>query len=291
MIFAKPAQRNNYIMRHDLSDVTFLIPLHLDWPQRLRNARHVITYLSENFSTNIMVGEQNEARVAPALGDLGTRFESVCFKSDAPRFHRTQLLNRMLEYVSTPFVSNYDCDMIFPLRQYLQAAQLLRWGAADFVFPYDGCFYDVAETSVERLVSALPEPRLQSLLNSQAAIALEKEFELSDRLPSHNPLVGGAFLARTAAYRQSGMENEHCIGWGSEDYERLARFQTLGFRVMRVPGHCYHLDHPRGEKGPAHHAHFTANVAECTRISAMKPDELRREIASWPWMKAATPKS
>jgi len=182
-------------------------------------------------------------------------------------------------------VSNYDCDMIFPLRQYLHATQLLRWDAADFVFPYDGCFYDVSESSVEPLMAALSQSRLQVLLEPETAAVIESEFQLTDRIPERKPLVGGAFFARTSAYRNSGMENEHCIGWGAEDYERVARFQTLGYRVTRVPGHCYHLDHPRGENGPHDHGHFNANVEECTRISAMKPSALRREIASWPWMK------
>ena len=41
------------------------------------------------------------------------------------------------------------------------------------------------------------------------------------------------------------MENEKFIGWGYEDNELIERFTKLDYKIGRVPGPLYHLDHPR----------------------------------------------
>ncbi|HVS33627.1 MAG TPA: Stf0 family sulfotransferase, partial [Thermoanaerobaculia bacterium] len=140
----------------DLDDVTFLIPVHPDSTHRERNLRLTIAYLSKHFSTRIVVGEQGESPMANALRDLMSGFEAFSLASTGPRFHRTLLLNRMLEFVGTPFVANYDCDVLFPLRQYVNAVSMLRAGEADFVFPYDGRCYDVPEPAQDDLLATLP---------------------------------------------------------------------------------------------------------------------------------------
>lgn len=95
--------------------------------------------------------------------------------------------------------------------------------------------------------------------------------------------VGGALFALTEIYRQSGGENEHFVGWGWEDHERVERLAKLGHRVRRVPGGFYHLSHPRGATSSSRHGHYEANCRELRRISTMPPGALRGEIASWRW--------
>ena len=60
---------------------------------------------------------------------------------------------------------------------------------------------------------------------------------------------GGAFIANTEKYKQTGMENEKFYGWGPEDYERYDRWINLGFRIYHAPGCMYHLSHPRDING------------------------------------------
>ena len=254
--------------RLDLEDVTFLIPFHHDSPERARNLRHTVSYLTDHFSTRIIVGEQGRPRVADALGALRKTVDAVSFRFPVRRFHRTRLLNRMLRLVTTPLVCICDCDVIFPLRQYLHSASLLRNGAADFVFPFDGHFYDVPEDAKEELIAALPR-------------RARRTEAFKDLIPGGVSL-GGAFLSRTEAYRACGGENEAFVGWGWEDRERIVRFEKLGWRILRVPGDCFHLEHPSAWPKSAWHASVAVNRREYERVDALSPRKLRAEIARWP---------
>ena len=66
--------------------------------------------------------------------------------------------------------------------------------------------------------------------------------------------VGGVFLANLQAYVDSGLENENFYGWGLEDVERYNRWMNLGYRVKRVPGTIFHLNHGRGINSIYHNA-------------------------------------
>ena len=250
-----------------LEDVTFLIPVHLDSPDRIRNLRQVIRYLTSHLSTRIIVGEQGTPRIAALLRDLGDAFEVVRFRTTARRFHRTHLLNQMLALVRTPFVCNYDCDVLFPLSQYASAVSLLRTGAADFVFPFDGCSYDVPAVAQDRLIAALPERARQR--------------ETFENLNPGDVSVGGAFMARTEVYRECGGENRAFVGWGWEDRERVVRFAKLGKRILRVPGDCFHLQHARDGQQSAWDIRSAVNRREYKRIAALSPKRLRVEVATW----------
>ena len=112
----------------------------------------------------------------------------------------------------------------------VHSASLLRKGAADFVFPFDGHSYDVPEGAKDELIGALPRRGRQA--------------ETFKDLVPGGVSVGGAFFSRTKAYRECGGENQAFVGWGWEDRERVVRFEKLGRRILRVPGDCFHLQHP-----------------------------------------------
>ena len=78
------------------------------------------------------------------------------------------------------------------------------------------------------------------------------------------------------------IENEAFVGWGWEDRERVVRFEKLGQKILRVPGDCYHLEHPVGTLKSAWHADVAMNRRECERIAALSTRKLRAEIARWP---------
>jgi hypothetical protein len=59
-------------------------------------------------------------------------------------------------------------------------------------------------------------------------------------------MKGGAMFVNRASYIKAGMENEKFYGWGSEDFERYYRWQTLGLKIHRGKGPLFHLTHSRG---------------------------------------------
>ena len=106
--------------------------------------------------------------------------------------------------VETPYVAVWDADVIVPIIQILKAAELLQNGEADFVYPYE---YQFLETSPILRKLFLKSGNIQVLERNA-----KKMMEMYLPIP-----VGGAFLANTKTYIESGLENEYFYGWGMED--------------------------------------------------------------------------
>jgi len=62
--------------------------------------------------------------------------------------------------------------------------------------------------------------------------------------------------------------------------------ELLGHKPLRISGSLYHLYHPRGiNSGDYNHHLALSTKKEYCRICGMQPDELRREVAQWEWIK------
>jgi len=75
--------------------------------------------------------------------------------------------------------------------------------------------------------------------------------------------------------------------WGWEDRERVVRFEKLSCRILRVPGDCFHLEHPFAGRTSAWNAPVAANRREYERIAALSSRKLRAEIGCWPHVASA----
>lgn len=263
--------------QHDLADVTFIVPIFLDTPERLRNLQQNVRYLTTLFDARILIGEYKASHAAPVsqqLDEFAGRFDYLEFPGAKDNFFRTRLLNQLLARVQTPLVCNLDCDAFFSSRQYLIAAQLLRWNAAEFVLPQNGPTIHVSQQAQDEVLQIL---QTRSLDENEIARLAESVW--------NGDSVGGAVFGKTQIYRDCGGENENFLGWGWEDFERISRIEKLGIRLNRTPGALYHFTHPRGATSSDSHAHYQANWNEYQRIDALTRAELEHEIASWSWLR------
>ena len=111
-------------MRTNLSEATFIIPIRIESPDRMRNVITTTAFLLENFKTNIIIKEVDkesvfEREALPILEsildvDIWENFNFIFEKSDEPLFHRQRVLNEMIMECETDIVVNYDCDVILP---------------------------------------------------------------------------------------------------------------------------------------------------------------------------------
>ena len=109
-------------MKHDLTQVTFIIPIRIESEDRLRNVITSVAFLLNNFDTNIIIKEVDKTSVFAerALPQLESFFgvakvKHIFEESDDPLFHRQRVLNEMIMEADTEIVVNYDCDVILPL--------------------------------------------------------------------------------------------------------------------------------------------------------------------------------
>ncbi len=215
----------------DLSDVTFVVPLRIDSPERKANIDTLVKYTFRNFSTKFIILEaDSERRYFPETDQEGFRYEFIEDKDEV--FHRTKWINRLINLSDTPIVGIWDADAITPVDQISDAIGRIRSGEAVLSFPYDGRFY-----SCDKLTSDLFREHLNIEIPGR-------------RVPVMNLMhgyhsVGGAFFVNKNKYLTAGVENENIYGWGPEDTERIKKLEISGMPVFYSAGNLFHLWYPK----------------------------------------------
>ena len=247
----------------DLRDITFTIPVYYDHQFRKENLDLSLYMLQSAFHSNYIVCEQG-----------GVKFEytaqwATYAKEGGGTFHRTKMLNDMCGKASTPYIANWDCDVIIPPMQVVLAVEALRAGT-DMVYPYDGGF------------ARMPRGEWYPKLQKSFDIGVVGSTSFKGREASENS-SGGAVFWNKESFIDCGMENQFMISFGPEDGERLDRAKKLGYSVERVGGPLFHMNHHIGENSSPKNPHFNANILEQKKVFGMNPAELRTYVDTWPW--------
>jgi len=250
------------------SDLTVVIPVRIDTPDRLRNLVTCTRTILNTMKCRVLVGIGDPRSV---VDHLDPRVEVVpVFDPPSGAFHRTRINNDLANLVVSDRLAVVDTDVVIPSEQWLGALEALRHGRADFVYPFDGRMVEVpyaAHSWLERgELDALP-PESQQLIEAKS--------------------VGGCFLVDRDAFRRFGMENENFVSWGYEDDERLLRAHKLGLTVSRENGVIYHIEHRRGPDSLPDNPFLPQNLTEMQRIKGLTNARLRNEVTSWRWMMKA----
>lgn len=255
-------------VQYPLDDVTFIIGLRIDSADRLRNVLAVTNWLLRTFTSRVIVGSDNSGSLRSLLAPEVEILDCDCI-SDLP-FHGTRIYNALAREVRTPILIQLDADVTMPPAQLLGAVQLIRDGIADVVLPFD-------------FVHRIPREAGLDFLKSE----LRPQIEIGAREASREP-VGGCIVRDVSFFMASGMENEHMIGWGPEDKERISRARILGGRINRIPGPLFHLEHTSNVLSQTQHSYGNNSLAEFDRIQILSRDELEAEVSTWPWLIRAT---
>jgi hypothetical protein len=251
----------------DLKDVTFIIPVKYDSIDRKENLKITIDFLQSNFDTNIIIGEQG--------GEYFKSVEGVSYISfPYKEFHRTKMLNRMTKLSNTPIVINWDTDILLSPFQVYKMAEKLR-GVSDFVYPYDGRFLRVGDGTYGR----------NKELIEKAKIGDVGIFAGYDFIGETDSSVGGVIGFKKQSFIHAGMENENFIAYTPEDVERYYRFTTLGYKVDRVEGALYHLNHHCSATSNTQNPFYRYGVLELARIKKMNRLEIYKYMDAWEWTK------
>lgn len=253
----------------DLRDVTFMIPVHYDHPDRKQNLALNVCMLQRYFDTNIVIGEQG----TETFGYF-TQYGCNYIKYPYKEFHRTKMLNEMAKVSKTQIIVNWDADVFISPLQILKSIIDIRNGDADVVYPYDGRFARVSrQTNFKYLEQALDV----GIFRGHMFPGTTKHDKLS---------VGGAVIFNRASYFKGGGENENFIAYGPEDVEREVRFTRLGYKVKRTPGILYHMDHWKGPNSKCSgNKYDKQNHDELEKIYAFTGNGLREYVDTWPLTK------
>lgn len=252
-------------------DVTFTIPVQFDHNDRKQNTSLSICLLQRSFDTHIIVGECR-SKSFEYTGQYG----KYMFFDGIKTFHRTKMLNEMAVQAETPIIVNWDCDTVLPPLRIWSAINAIRSGA-DMCYPFDGNVYHV--------------PRIPNFRNLEkhldTGIFGVNTFNGKHGKPVETS-VGHAIFFNKESFIAGGMENENFISYGPEDWERYERFTKLGFKVERITGPMYHIEHFRGIDSTAKSPFFKDNHAILERQRQMTPETLKAHVDGWEWVNRYT---
>jgi len=261
----------------NLKDTTFIIPLMIDSQDRLENANHVVRHLQKYLDTNIFIVEQ-EAHIINRhemdwfdLNWFSTLSENVFYfetdvRSDGNTW-RTKQANYAFGFVTTPYISIYDADVLLKPQQYEKSIELLRNNKADVVYPFNNNYLNIGKEYKKELI----------MMDFYSKIHIDESWI---RWKGHS--LGGAYFITSDKFKESGMENENFTGYGKEDRERFLRYSKLGYRITQIPGDIYHMEHistPTSKGKDWRHApHYIKNVQEYKKIESMTTQQLKGYI-------------
>lgn len=225
----------------DLSNATFIIPLRIESADRMRNIITLLCFLFGNFDTNVIIKEVDsepvfEENVLPQIKEFignDINLTHVFEKSDDPVFYRMHILNEMLAMSKTDVVINYDCDVLMPVKTYVNAYESILNGTYDVVYPYGNGSFQKQVHVTDEIVS--------DFLNNDFDFSI---LDKSSQVSSSD--FGWVQFFNRSVYIEGGMENENFRGSSPEDKERFFRFTALEYKVGRIDNWIYHLEHSRG---------------------------------------------
>lgn len=250
----------------DLSDVTFTIPVRIDYSGRLENLEIVVNFLLKHYDTKILVGEESssESKVPDRIKE---KVDYSFYPTKEVWFYRTKILNSLAKLTKTPLIVNLDADVLFTVNQCIEAVNLIRANKFDLVLPFAGPCFNISKKLYERIRREL-----------EITFISVKECHLLS--PSS---VGGVVFWKREAFFKGGMENENFKSWGYEDNERISRYPKLGYRMHRVKGNLLHLHHERGKDSGFSNPFAGQNKAEYIKVANMDKEHLKNYILTWSW--------
>lgn len=212
----------------DLNDVTILIPVRIDSPDRSNNLDLVIEFIRANFKTKIYVLEADKQKQY-----FNRSVDKMIFAEDFdPIFHHTKYRNFLINEADSDNIILWDADMLISPDQILDAVKRIRKNGLSFLIPYDGRVFKV-------------DPILKEVYTKSKNLDVFYQNHEKMNLMYGYFSVGGIFAVNRNEFMKLGQENESFYGWGPEDADRVKRWEIMGRDVIKVPGPAYHLHHPR----------------------------------------------
>lgn len=253
----------------DVKDMTFTLPIRIDTQERKRNLVTTIKYLNKHFDTVIRVYEESEvAEVGPLIVEHGLKCIYKFIPTSSPFMCRTKLLNLMARDSTTPYIANYDVDVLLKPSQIMTAMSALRQNDIKMIYPYNGQFIDLFGHTLNNVIENLTIEQLQPIHGNLL----------------HPNSLGGAVFWNKNTFFDIGLENENFVSWGYEDNERFVRASKLGVKIARAEGCLFHMHHPpSANSANMSHQPYFENQREFEKISRMSPEQLRVYVESWSW--------
>lgn len=263
-------------------DLTYIMPVRIESADRLRNVITSVTYLLKTLpDAKVIVKEVDKESVfaeqaLPVIEKYVDKTKAnllhVFEKSESDLFHKTRILNDLIEMAPTSIICSHDVDVVYPLKSHIMAYEVIKKGQCDVVYPY-GC-------GVYQYQVTYPQNIYERFLASEFDIRI---FE--NHMRTESSTIGWTQFYRRKTVIQSGWWNENFLSWGAEDCEFYYRMNALGNKVSRVEGPIWHLEHGRTHNSHYHNPKFMENHQLWQNIRTWDKDQLLKYYRSQAYVK------
>lgn len=241
-----------------INNIDILIPVYIDHPDRLRNLNITLKYLNQIGINNIYINEHYKKE--PKVLNITSNYINKDITTDT-FYNKMECGNELFKTFSTnPYIALYDIDVLVPKKDLNQTIKLFESGY-DFVYPYNGWFYDLPLETVQEL-----ERDLTANIDISKCTLFCKT--------SH----GGCVIFKREIFIEGGMLNPNFKNVGFDDDEINCRFTKLGYKKGRTSSPLLHMTHYRGETTYNYNKYNNHNGNEVGKIDRMSVQELKQYI-------------
>ena len=269
-------------MKTDLNNIGLMIHFRRDVDDRFRNLEMVVKFYREN-SDNLQIAILNDDK------ELDKDFKRLCKQYDCKGlfmvnhdvYWRTKAFNEMSKILDVEYLIAGDTDVIVDPKFLLEAKQLFDENTG-IVYPYNGMFVHLKQPMFEKFVE---DQSLVDLLDKSQTLKPIPYDQDENFLVAHPQSKGGMVMFKRTAFHICNGYNPNFKGWGYEDDEILARFQKMGWSILRVGNKdaiAWHLPHENTVREK--HPHYDNNRKHSDFVCGIKDhqmDDLRNYINSW----------
>lgn len=269
-------------MKYDLKDISFLIHLRVDIPERLNNLKLVLEYYNSTCKNLEFIIVNDDKEPESELSILNKKYEFIkfLFLKNSSIYKRTLSFNKAFKHTKRKVVIAGDTDVIIDPKFILEGANKIINNEADHIFPYNGLFCNVKYSLVRKFKTNLdintfldkkPEPkqRYNNFENGYLTV-LSPESK------------GGCVMYSSELYKQINGYNPNFVGWGYEDDEigyRVEKFNGRTDRIFNDDAIAWHLPHPNTVRNE--HPYYETNHSICTYVGERSLEELKKYIKTW----------
>lgn len=262
-------------MKNNLKNCSIIIPFRSS-DLREKILFKILDFLNKNFDTEILLAEHDYEKKLNS-NEIEKKYNLKYFFIKSKKeelFDRTGTLNFLIKKASGKIIFNHDSDCIIDPSCYIFSKKIIEKRKYDVVIPYSGKGYNVSH---EFNIKEKKEKDIMYLRWKRAR--------------------GGIVAIDKSKYIKAGMENPNIISWGFEDYERLIRFDKLGYKICAndLHGnisyskekffenkHLYHFDHDsERNENSSKNPYYENNKKISEKINMMSALELEKEIVKW----------
>jgi hypothetical protein len=253
-----------------MRDVSFVIPIRVDTPDRLENCDAILRFLTLHFpESEIQLVEQD---VQTQTESLRKSFPHAVwhFEFNDKHFSRGRAINTGLLNSTRPCVCAYDTDILVDPAALRLAAALIAAKRWPIVIPFNLIFVELSGEWRQRLIASLDITDLSNITN---LLEVPRHPDITSRV-----LSGAIMMCDRELIVMEGGYNRKMISYGWEDIEFFKRLETLGYySYMLNDFNLIHLDHRRGPDSQVNEM-YEINRAEFNRVLKMSEAELNTYV-------------